>query len=277
MVMPAGTLSPLVCTELGWKGRPCQFAPEPGDSRCAMHYGGSDTRKARNAKRYLKAALALEGELEKMKPGSSASMLAFGPPRDVDPGMALLEEVHRSAGHVAWLEEKVRGLEESELVWGTVMMVHEERSGGQGGDYTLTRKENRATINTWWDLYRKEREHLSKVSLAALKAGIEERRVRIAERGVDALELELSAALRDLGLDPADERVRSIVGKRLSEVVAADIFGQQRASAEHMVVQGELESRPPLVREAPQEVKLPPVRGGSGSSARDARADPTQW
>lgn len=209
-----------------------------------------------------------------MKPGATASMLPFGAPIDKDPGMALLEEVHRSAGHVAWLEEKVRGLEESELVWGTVMMVQEERVGGQGGDYTLTRKENRATINTWWDLYRREREHLSKVSLAALKAGIEERRVRIAERGVDALELALTAALTDLGIDAADERVRAIVGRRLSEAVAADIFGQQRASADHMVVQGELE-RAPLVREAPTPVGKvwPPAQGARGG----APPDPTAW
>jgi hypothetical protein len=205
--------------------------------------------------------------------------MKFGAPRDVDPGVALLEEIHRSAGHVAWLENKVRGLEESELVWGTVMMVHEERSGGQGGDYTLTRKENRATINTWWDLYRKEREHLAKVSLAALKAGIEERRVRIAERGVDALELALTAALTDLGHDPSDERVRAIVGRRLSEVVAADIFGQQQHPSP-VVVQGELESHPPLVREAPQEVKLPHSRvtgGGRGVSRDDDARDPTVW
>lgn len=206
-----------------------------------------------------------------MKSGASATM-RFGAPIEKDPGMALLEEVHRAAGHVAWLEEKVRGLEESELVWGTVMVAQEERSGGQGGDYALVRTENRSTINTWWELYRKEREHLSKVALAALKAGIEERRVRIAERGVDALELALTAALTDLGIDASDERVRAIVGRRLSEAVAADIFGQKDHPSVK-VVQGELVSRPPLVREAP----VSPFTTSGAAPARDDRNDPTEW
>jgi hypothetical protein len=159
-----------------------------------------------------------------MKYRGKATMF-LGEPRDIDPGVALLEEIHRSAGHVQWLEEKVRGLEESELVWGKVVAVKENRVGGQGGNYTLKRTENRATINTWWDLYAKERDHLSRVCLAALKAGIEERRVRIAERGVDALEIALGAALKDLGLNPDDPKVRAVMGNRLREVVAADVFG----------------------------------------------------
>lgn len=268
--MPDGPLSPLVCTEQWYGNRPCQFAPVTGDTRCEHHWGGPHTQRGRRLSRSLDR-FEHKGALNHMKPGASATM-RFGAPIEKDPGMALLEEVHRAAGHVAWLEEKVRGLEESELVWGTVMVAQEERSGGQGGDYALVRTENRSTINTWWELYRKEREHLSKVALAALKAGIEERRVRIAERGVDALELALTAALTDLGIDASDERVRAIVGRRLSEAVAADIFGQKDHPSVK-VVQGELVSRPPLVREAP----VSPFTTSGAAPARDDRNDPTEW
>lgn len=160
----------------------------------------------------------------------------LGAPREIDPGMALLEEIHRSAGHVAWLEQKCRDLEESELVWGQIMEVHEEKDGGgPTGNYTLTRTENRAFINGWWQLYERERKHLVTVSAGALKAGIEERRVRLAERGIDALEQALNATLVDLGLDPNSSRVREVMGARLREAfeVTQNADGTQGALPLH--------------------------------------------
>lgn len=143
----------------------------------------------------------------------------LGAPRDVDPGVALLEEVHRSAGHVAWLERKVRALEESEMVWGQVMALHERRVGGPGGDFVLQREENRAAINVWWELYERERRHLATTAAAALKAGVEERRVRLAERAHDVLESAINRILQDLGHNPSDAAVRAIVGNRLRDAV----------------------------------------------------------
>lgn len=143
----------------------------------------------------------------------------LGAPRDVDPGVALLEEVHRAAGHVAWLSVKVRELEESEMVWGQVMAVHESRRGGPGGDFELQREENRAAINVWWELYERERRHLANTAAAALKAGVEERRVRIAERAHDVLESAINRILQDLGHNPGDADVRHIVGTRLRDAI----------------------------------------------------------
>lgn len=143
----------------------------------------------------------------------------LGAPRDVDPGVALLEEVQRAAGHVAWLERKVRSLEESELVWGQVMAVHESRTGGPGGDLELQREEHRAVINVWWELYDRERRHLANTAAAALKAGVEERRVRLAERAHVVLETAINRILEDLGHDPGDVGVRAIVGHRLRDAI----------------------------------------------------------
>jgi len=168
-------------------------------------------------------------------------------PREIDPGVAVLEEIHRGAGHVRWLKEKISNLTETELIWGTVMEAHEERTGGQGGDYTLVRRENRATINVWWDMYERERTLLAKISLAAMRAGVEERRVRIAERGVDALEQALAGALTDLGLDPQDPRVRAIMGERLREALSADIFGDGRTQQDR-TVDAEIINAPALPR-----------------------------
>lgn len=150
----------------------------------------------------------------------------FGDPRWIDPGYALLEEVARSAGHVHFLERRVNELEESELVWNEVMKAVETKSGGgESGDYELQRTEHKAEISQWWELYERERKHLATVSAAALKAGVEERRLRLAERAADALDDMLGMLLGDLGHDPHDPRIRDLVNNRLGELLSSDWMG----------------------------------------------------
>jgi hypothetical protein len=162
--------------------------------------------------------------------------VTLGTPREVDPGVALLEEIHRTAGNVAWLANKIRELEDSELVWSKVMEANEEVSGGPGGGYTMQRSENRQTINVWYEIYERERKHLVLASAKALQVGIEQRRIQLAERGVDALETALSAALTDLGLDPQSAHVRATIGAHLRTALQADIFGLDTPVEQPLVV-----------------------------------------
>jgi hypothetical protein len=151
----------------------------------------------------------------------------MGDPIEVDPGVALLQEIHRSAGHVAWLAAKINSLEEDDLVWGERAITDEESFGDDGRNYTIKKTERRAEISKWYDLYEKERRHLASISTAALKAGVEERRVRIAERGVDALEMAITLALQDLGVDPHTIRARAAIGYRLKQALegSEDVLG----------------------------------------------------
>ena len=100
----------------------------------------------------------------------------YGLPRDISPTEALLEEVRYSAGHVAWLREKVREIEEKDLVWGMT-----ERSEKGATEFPGTDVTEAAKPNVWLELYYRERKHLVDVTKAAISAGIEERRVRLAE------------------------------------------------------------------------------------------------
>jgi hypothetical protein len=97
--------------------------------------------------------------------------------------------------------------------------------GGSRGsqDIDVTRTENRQVINMWWQLYERERDRLARISTAAVRAGIEDRRNRIAERGIDLLEHALNATLAELGLDPHDAHVRQVVGSRLRATLEAGI------------------------------------------------------
>lgn len=115
--------------------------------------------------------------------------MSLGLRRDVSPHDALLEEVHRTAGHVAWLGQIVSRL------------VAEEVERGSG----------------WVELYRDEREHLRRVCDSAIRCGVEEYQVRIQERMAQDVAVRIRRVLVDLGVDPEDEHVRQAVRARLME------------------------------------------------------------
>jgi hypothetical protein len=135
-----------------------------GEGRCKLHGGNSPTHKK-----------GVERERAR------AAVVTYGLPKDVDPTTALLEEVQRTAGHVAWLAVKVQGLSEDELVWGvTKETTNWERNpdteGVQSADSVV---ERRAEVNAWVKLYQTERAHLARVSAAAIQAGVSERIVNV--------------------------------------------------------------------------------------------------
>lgn len=67
-----------------------------------MH-GGRAPQVVAAAQRRLDAAAAAE------------AVATFGLPREVDPLQALMEEVHRTTGYVAWLESLISLLPEADL------------------------------------------------------------------------------------------------------------------------------------------------------------------
>ena len=96
----------------------------------------------------------------------------FGLPIEVDPHTALLQELHRTAGVVEWLGSMVQTLDADAVAWGTTKVVV------GGPDHGRTSEAGR---NVWVSLWQDERKHLTAVAAACAKAGIEERRVLLAE------------------------------------------------------------------------------------------------
>jgi hypothetical protein len=138
----------------------------------------------------------------------------YGLPREVDPAVALLEEVHRSAGHVEWLKAKVAELDEADLVWGVV----EEVDKG-AGEFTGTDITSAAKPNVWLELYQQERKHLTAVCKTALAAGIAERQVRLAEQQGALIVGVIQRILDDLALTAEQKaRVPEVVPRHLRSV-----------------------------------------------------------
>ncbi|RIK11182.1 MAG: hypothetical protein DCC49_01155 [Acidobacteria bacterium] len=141
---------------------------------------------------------------------ASKAVKAYGGRRDIDPAEALLEEVHRTAGHVSWLEHQI--------AVGSAALT-EVTPGG-------------TKTSVWVELYNTERNRLIAVTKAALDAGIAERQVQLAEAQglmlasvIRAIldDLELSAIQRDKAPDVIRQHLLAASAVRTSADKSADI------------------------------------------------------
>lgn len=113
-----------------------------------------------------------------------AAVATYGLPREVEPAQALLEEVHRAAGHVAWLAALVADLDRSELK-------------------QLDTSERFEKPSVWVELYGQERDRLARVAKSAHDAGISEQEIQLAQRHSDLLAAVLRRVFDRLGIDSA--------------------------------------------------------------------------
>lgn len=197
-------------------GRQCPHLAMKGQNICHMHGG--------------KAKQNLTKAAERISEERAAELVAtYGRKIETTATEALLDEVQWTAGHVAWLRERVQEIEQaaggvvdpdwdedetgsaasrpSALVWG----ITRRKTGGD--DHGVTEE---AAPNIWLKLYQQERTHLVKVCAEAIKAGIEERRIKLAEQQGALVARAIRAILGDLDLTPEQEaRVPDIVPRHL--------------------------------------------------------------
>ena len=185
--------------------RPCRRPPVPGAGVCRFHGGAA--RTTREAAARTLATRQLKKEQER-------AVATLGLPRTVDPGDALLEEVRRTAGHVEWLGNRIAALNEDALTWARTMEVTKGATEFKGTDTTWE-----AVPPVLLTLYLNERKHLLAVCTAALKAGVEERRVRLAEQLGAMLADTVRLILADLEITAAQEaRAATVVPLRLAQI-----------------------------------------------------------
>ncbi len=159
----------------------------PGIGRCKWHGGCTPNHKK-----------AVQREL------ATRAVETYGLPREIEPHEALLEEIHRTAGHVSWLELQVRQHDPESLVWGTTKSI----------EHGVT--EEAAKPSVWVELYQTERRHLVAVCKAAIAAGIAERQVKLAEQQGALIAQVIRGVLEDLGVADNPD-VPKIVRRRLLE------------------------------------------------------------
>ena len=200
-----------ICGARKRNGDSCGAPPMKGQRRCARHGG-----KSPQAKKAAERRLA-EQEATKNMEKAVRTLGITDKYQDIDPGKALLEEISVTYAHVQWLREKVAEIEGNQLVWGRTQ--HEDGIGPEGPIDKTTMK---AEPSVWYQLYLKEREHLVKVTTAALKAGIEERKVRLAESQGELVARVIRGILEALNLT-ADQwqLVQTVVPQQLRAISEA--------------------------------------------------------
>lgn len=182
--------------------RPCGQPRMRGQRVCKMHGGRAPQNQAKAAERV---------EQEKAEKILAKAVVTYGLPVDTDPVEALLDEVRWTAGHVAWLRERVQELEQQALIWGRTKTDDQQATEFPGVNTT-----EQAVPNVWLELYSRERKHLVDVCKAAIAAKIDERRVRLAEQQGEILISVIQAILGDLNLTPEQKaKVPEIVPHHL--------------------------------------------------------------
>ncbi|WP_261561609.1 hypothetical protein [Frankia tisae] len=131
----------------------------------------------------------------------------FGAPREIDPLLALQEEVSRTAGLIDLIEGEVNATVGPD---GRPMLV--ETINGREG--------TRTTPSPLLDLHHRERRHFVAAARAALDGGVVTERDRwIADYQHRVLGL-IAGIIRGLGLDPDAPEVVAVVSRCLGEFAA---------------------------------------------------------
>lgn len=150
---------------------------------------------------------------------------------DISPEEAILQTVRESAANVAFFRARVQDLvgerdlddPEHPLIWGQTSLSSVSASPTPGSD-----EEFAAGANIWFQMYHAEREHLLKASQAALRAGIAERRVRLAEMGADVIVGRIRQILNALELTPEQVAEADRVVPLQISMLAQDLEASQR-------------------------------------------------
>lgn len=132
----------------------------------------------------------------------------LGVPIDIGPADALLMEVQRTAGHVAWLAHVIAGLESGELIWGMAEEVIEPDIISKDGEVITAQVvgKMKAAPNVWYQMYQQERRHLANVCKMALDAGVNERIVAMYEQIAETFVTMIERVLDRLNLTPEQRR-----------------------------------------------------------------------
>lgn len=114
----------------------------------------------------------------------------LGVSKPTDPHTALMDEISRTAGIVEWLENKMRSMSDDGIPDDEILQQFNIKMGFQP--------------SVWYTLFLEERQHLVRTCTAAIKAGVAERRVQIAEQQGRIIAAMMMAFIHDteLGLTP---------------------------------------------------------------------------
>ncbi len=184
--------------------RPCRRWPLRGAEVCTSHGAAApQVRKAAGRRVVRDAALAEAARL--------------GGSLDIDPLDALLGQVREAAANVEVLRAAIADLGVDVAREGAIAIPEQVIEFEKGGTHVP------AKVHVLVSLYSEERDRLVKYAKLCLDAGVDERRVTVAEQDAARLGRAFAGALDDVAelLSPeAREGLRAALGTRLRALVA---------------------------------------------------------
>lgn len=138
----------------------------------------------------------------------------MGTPIDVDPHEALLQAIRIAAGEVYYCDRQISRLEEDLLFERPARKVYTRLPSGHLELIEVRRNEEQ--MNRWVQWRKDATDRMARYSKMAIDAGIDERRVAVAERVADVLAPLLQNLADDLHLTPKQRALLpDIIGMRL--------------------------------------------------------------
>ena len=154
------------CAAKRRNGEGCGAWAVKGATVCRMHGGSSPQARQAAARR-----------VQEEKAAKEAKRLAQ--PIETDPSQALLDLVSSAAGEVAYWRNRVDEIQDRDEKRLTSGLTKITEGKDRGGVTTLRTVETVAAIE--YRMWTAAQDRLAQYATAALRAGVEERRVRIAE------------------------------------------------------------------------------------------------
>lgn len=184
-------------------GERCRRSPIAGGTVCRVHGGASRVAKAAAARRAQEDA-------------ARQQLMALGEPEAIDPSEALLRLISWKYGEVKWLRARVQDLPDDELTWGVA-----QTDIGLGPEGPIDRVTEKASPSVWWGLLRQAEDQLASYAERALRAGIEERRVRLAEDQGNMVHAVMMAIFQRISLTPEQwDAVQVVAPQELRKLAA---------------------------------------------------------
>ena len=198
------------CGALTRKGTPCEHelgwgTGHPGEGRCRLHGGLSP-----NAEVAGQVALARR------------EAVVMGVPLPIEPHEAILRCIEIVWAEVRYCSERVAELSDEEAAGPVVTRVDRPLKEEKGAESTEYRAEEvhygDPKLHIWIQARREAMVQTVQFSVAAAKAGIQERLVKLAEGQAQILADAFTELVKRLGHDPADPKSREAMRGALTLV-----------------------------------------------------------
>ncbi|WP_284984271.1 HGGxSTG domain-containing protein [Arthrobacter sp. efr-133-TYG-118] len=186
----------LICGAKNRQENPCTKSPEPDATRCRLHGAGSPWSK-------------MKAEERRQDREARKILMNLGEPVDgetIHPVEVLMRLISMKWAEVLWLRAKVQELPEADLVWGL-----DSHDLGTGPDGPIDKETFKAQPSIWWKLLREAEKEARDLAVAAARAGIEERQLRLSEQTAGQFLNALKLILSRLELTDAQARLVPIV------------------------------------------------------------------